>query len=147
MSSERYGKVKGIIMAEGNSMSEEVKAEDEESYLEDDKREQGFVLLLRVTQTNGKPLPIGGFMTTAMAQMLYEIAGVTPKDIVILTDQEVVIELEMETPIMEVSRAVHGLYQWAGQSITVDSVVARRDSIKEIVKEQEIAREKQKGLE
>ena len=67
--------------------------------------------------------------------MLYEIAGVTPKDVVILTDQEVVIELEKEIPIMEVSRAVHGLYQWAGQSRTVDSVVARRDSIKEIVKE------------
>ena len=66
---------------------------------------------------------------------------------VILTDQEIVIELEMETPIMEVSRTVHGLYQWAGQSITVDSVVARRDSIKEIVKEREITREKQKELE
>ena len=82
-----------------------------------------------------KPLPIGGFTNRAMAQMLYEIAGVTSRDVVVLTDQEVVIELEMETPIMEVSRVVHGLYQWAGQSITVDSVVARRDSIKEIVTE------------
>ena len=62
--------------------------------------------------------------------MLYEIAGVTPREVVNLTDQEVVVELEMElemeTPIMEVSRAVHGLYQWAGQSISVDSLVARR---------------------
>ena len=65
----------------------------------------------------------------------------------LLTDQEVVIELEMETPRMEVSRAVHGLYQWAGKSITVDSIVARRDSIKEIVKEREIARQKQNELE
>ena len=135
MSSERYKKVKGLIMAEGNSKSEEVKAEDKEAYLGEDKREQEFVLLLRVTQTNGKPLPIGGFTKRAVAQMLYEIAGVTPRDVVILTDQEVVIELEKETPIMEVSRAVHGLYQWTGQSITVVSVVARRDSIKEIVKE------------
>ena len=70
-----------------------------------------------------------------MAQMLYKIAGVTPQDMVILTDQEVVIELEMETPIMDVSRPVHGLYQRAGQSINVDSTVAGRDSIKEIVKE------------
>ena len=99
------------------------------------KREQAFVLLLRVTQANGKPLPIGGFTNRAMAQMFYEIAGVTTRDVVVLTGQEVVVELEMGTPIMEVSRAVHGLYQWAGQSITVDSVVARRDSIKEIVKE------------
>ena len=70
-----------------------------------------------------------------MAQMLYEISWVTLRDVVVLTDQGVVTELEIETPIMEVSRAVHGLYQWAAQSITVNSVVARRDSIKEIVKE------------
>ena len=134
-------------MAEGNSMSEEIKAEDEEGYLSKDNREQAFFYLLRVTQANGKLLPIGGLTNKAMAQMLYEIIRVTPRDVVILTDQEVVIELEMETSIMEVSRAMHGLYQWAGQSITVDSVVARRDSIKEIVKEQEITREKQKELE
>ena len=85
-------------MAEGNSMSEKVKAEDEEGYLMDDKREQAFVLLLRVTQANGKPLPIGGFTSRAMAQLLYKITGVTPRDAFILTDQEVVIELEKEIP-------------------------------------------------
>ena len=88
-----------------------------------------------MTQANGKFLPIGGFTSRAMAQLLYEIAGVTMRDVAILTDQEVVMELEMEAPIMEVSRVVHGLYQWAGQSISVDSLVARKDSIKEIVKE------------
>ena len=134
-------------MAEGNEMSEEVKVKEEEGSPGEDKREQAFILLLRVTQANGKSLPIGGFTSKVMAQMLYEIAWVTPRDVVILTDQEVVIELEMEAPIVEVSRAVHGLYQWAGQSISVDSLVARRDLIKEIVKEQEITREKQKKLE
>ena len=44
-----------------------------------------------------------------MAQMLYDIAGVIPKEVVILTDQEVVMELNEETSIMAVSRAVHGL--------------------------------------
>ena len=36
MSSERYEKVKGLIMAEGNNMSEEVKVQDEEGYLGED---------------------------------------------------------------------------------------------------------------
>ena len=137
------------MMAEGNDMGEEVKVEEEEEegYLGQDKREQSFGLLLRVTQANGKPLPIGGFTGRVMAHMLYEIAGVTLRDVVVLTNQEVIIELEMKTPIMEVSGEVHGLYQWAGQSISVDSLVARKDSIKEIVKEQEITREKQKELE
>ena len=83
MSSERYEKVMGLIMAEGNSMSKEVKTEDEEGHLGEDKREQVFVLLLRVTQANGKPLPIGGYTSRAMAQMLYKIARVTQRDVVI----------------------------------------------------------------
>ena len=97
------------MMAEGNDMDEEVEVEEEEGYLRGDKREQPFVLLLRVTQTSGKSLPIGGFTGRAMAQMLYEIARVTPREVVILTDQEVVVELEVETPIMEMSWGVHGL--------------------------------------
>ena len=88
-----------------------------------------------------------GLLAEQWHKMLYEIAGVTLKEVIILTDQEVVVELEMETPIMEVSRAVHGLYPWAGQSICVDSLVAGRDSAKEIVREQEITREKEKELE
>ena len=55
-------------------------------------------------------------------------------------------ELEEETFMMEVLRAVHGMYHWAGQSIIVDSLVARKDSITEIVREQEISRGKQKEL-
>ena len=100
-------------------------------------REEGTVIcsLIEGDTAYGKPLPVGGFTGKAMAKMLYEIAWVTPREVVILNDQEVVIELEMETPIMEVSRAVHGLYQLAGQSISVDSLVARKDSIKEIVRE------------
>ena len=109
--------------------------EEEEGYLRGDKSKQPFILLLRVTQASGKPLPIGGFTGRAMTQMLYEMAGVTPRKVVILTGQEVVVELEVDMPIVEVSRAVHGLYQWAGQSISVDSLVAKKDLIKEIVRE------------
>ena len=105
------------------------------------------MLLLRVTQASVRPLPIGGFMSRAMAQMMHDIVGVIPKEIDILTDQEVVLEIEDQSSIIEVSRAIQGLFHWGGQSITVDSVVATQDSITEIIKEQEIQREKQKELE
>ena len=43
-----------------------------------DPRDQLFVLLLRVTQANGRLLPIGGFTGRAVTQILHEIVGVTP---------------------------------------------------------------------
>ena len=60
-----------------------------------------------------------------MSQMLHEIAGVVPKEEVTINDQEVVMELEEETSMMEVSKVTHGLFHWGGQSIGVDSLVAK----------------------
>ena len=40
---------------------------------------QPFVLLLRVTQSNGKPLPIGRFTGRAVSQMLHKLLGWFPK--------------------------------------------------------------------
>ena len=54
---------------------------------------------------------------------------------VIMNDQEVVVELDEETSLMDVSKAIHGLFHWGGQSISVDSLVAKKDLITEIVKE------------
>ena len=112
-----------------------------------DLKDQLFVLLLRVTQTNGRLLPIGGFMSRAMTQMIHDIMGLIPKEVDILTDQEVVFKIEDQSSIIEMSRAIQGLFHWGGQSITVDSVVATQDSITKIIKEWEVQREKQKELE
>ena len=98
-------------------------------------RDQQFVLLLKVTQANGRLLPIGGFTSRAMIQMICDIMGMIPKEADILTDQEVVIEIEDRSCIVEVSRATQGLFHWGGQAITVDSVVATQDSITEIIRE------------
>ena len=99
-------------MAEINDISETVEVEERDDHCQGDQNNQPFVLLLRVTQANGKPLPVGGFTGRAMAQMLHAIVGVIPKEVVILTDQEVVMELEEEASMMEVSRVVHRLFHW-----------------------------------
>ena len=105
------------------------------------------MVLLRVTQANGRPLPIGGFTSRAMTQMIHDITWVIPKEVDILTDQEVVFEIEDQSSIIEVFRAIQGLFHWGGQSITVDSVVATQDLITKIIKELEVQRENQKELE
>ena len=133
-------------MAERNEI-EVMKVEEGDECCHADPKDQLFVLLLRVTQTNGRPLLIGGFTSRVMTQMIHEITVLILREVAILMDQEVVFEIEAESSIIEVSKAVQGLFHWGGQSITVDSVVATQDSITEIIKEQEGQREKQKELE
>ena len=59
-------------MAEGDITEDVVKTEVGEETSMGDESGQPFVLLLRVTQSNGKPLPIEGFTRRAMSQMLHE---------------------------------------------------------------------------
>ena len=72
-------RLKGQNMAEESDMNEMLKTDKGSDPYMRDQSGQPFVLLLRVTQSNGKPLPIGGFTGRAMSQMLHEVAGVVPK--------------------------------------------------------------------
>ena len=127
-------------------MNKVMKTEEGDDPFMGDQSGQPFGLLLRVTQSNGKPLPIGGFTGRTISQMLHEVVGVVPKEVVIMNDQEVVMELE-ETSMMEVSRVIHGLFHLGGQSIIVDRLVAKKDLVTEIVREHEVSQEKQRELE
>ena len=79
--------------------------------------------------------PLKDSLSRAMVQMICDVMGVIPKEVEILTDQEVIVEVEDQSSIVEVSRVIQGLFHWGGQTVTVDSVVATQDSITEIVKE------------
>ena len=113
-------------MAKGSDMNEMMKAEERDDQFMEDQNGQPFVLLLKLMKSNGKPLPICRFTSRAMSQMLHEVAGVVPKEVMIMNDQEVVIELEEETSVLEVSRVIHGFFHWGGQSISLVSLVAKK---------------------
>ena len=101
-------------MAKGSEMNEMIKIEEGDDPYVGDQNRQAFVLLLRVAQPNCKPLPIGWFTGRVMSQILHEVAGVVPKEVVIINDWEVVMELDDETSMMEVLRVIHGLFHWSG---------------------------------
>ena len=123
-------------MAEEEEVIEEiVKVEEGDEHHCIDPKDQLFVLLLRVTQANGRPLPIWGFTSRAMTQMIHDIMGVILREVVILTDQEVVFEIEDQSSITEMSRAIQGLFHWGGQPIMVHRFVATQDSMTRMIKE------------
>ena len=89
-------------MAKESDMNEMLQNDEGDDPRKGDRNGQPFVLLLRVTQANRKPLPIGGFTGRAMSQMLHEITGVV-RETVIMNDQETVMELDEEMSLMDVS--------------------------------------------
>ena len=135
------------MVKEKEVMEKITQVEDNEEYPHPNFKDRQFVLLLRVTQADGQPLPVEEFTSRAMVQMICDVTGVIPKEVEILTDQEVVVEVEDQSSIVEVSRGIQGLFHWGSQTVTVDIIVTVSDLISGIVKEWEIQREKQKWLE
>ena len=117
------------MVEEKEVMEKIMQVEESDECLHPDPRDWQFVLLLRKTQANGRPLPMEGFTSRAMVQMICDVTGVIPKEVEILMDQEVVVEVEDQSSIVEVSRVIQGLFHWGGQAVTVDIVVVTQDLI------------------
>ena len=49
--------------------------------------------------------------------------------------------------MIEVSKAIHGLFHWGGQSNCVNSLAAKRDLMEDIVRECQVGWERQRDLE
>ena len=111
------------MVEEKEEMEKITQVEDNEEYSHPNPKDRQFVLLLRVTQADGQPLPMKEFTSRAMVQMICDVTGLVPKEVEILTDQEVVVEVEDQSSIVEVSRGIQGLVHWGGQAVTVDSIV------------------------
>ena len=120
---------------------------DDEECSHPNPKGQQFVLLLRVIQADCQPLPVEEFTGRAVVQMICEATGVMPKEVEILSDQEVMVEVEEPPSIIEVSQGIQGLCQWGGQAIKIDGIIAVSECIPRIVREQDIQREQQKQLE
>ena len=81
-----------------------------------------------------------------MSQMLHEITGLIPKEVVVMNDQEVVMEFEEDTPMIEVSKAREELFHWGGQSLSINSLLAKRDIMTDIVRQHKVGQERQERL-
>ena len=119
---------------------------DDEECSHSNLKDVQFVLLLRVIQADGQPLSVEEFTSKAVVQIIHVAMGVVPKEVEILSDQEVMVEVEEPPSIIEVSQGVQGLCHWGGQAIKIDGIVAVTDSIPGIVREWKY-REQQKQLE
>ena len=88
------------MVKEKEVMEKITQVEDNKEYPHPNPRDRQFVLLLRVTQDDGWPLPVEEFMSRAMVQMICDLTGVIPKEVEILMDQEVVVEVEDQSSIV-----------------------------------------------
>ena len=76
-------------------------------------------LLMKVTQSRGKPLPIGCLTEWLVVQLFQKTAGCTPLGVTLINDRDIVVDFEPEVPIIEIAQVMHRLATWKGKSVDV----------------------------
>ena len=96
-----------------------------------------LLLLVQVTQANGRPLPVCSFTASTMVSLVQRQMGHHPVEVEVVTDRDAIIELEPDVRVGEVAQLLHGTKEWDGQLAEVGCLLSTRRSVVNIVQDRE----------
>ena len=106
-----------------------------------------LVLLLKVTQLDGRPFSICILTAHAVVQCIVDITGKSPIDIEVLTNCEVVVQMEPAETVVSVAEEFHNVHVWDGCAAEIMCLVSIQKHVLEITHEQEDAQHQARQIE
>ena len=68
------------------------------------------MLLLKVTQLDGKPFPVGIFTACTVTKCITEMTGMHPVDVDVLTDHDMVVQMEPTEMAVSLAQDLHNVH-------------------------------------
>ena len=106
-----------------------------------------LLLLLEVTQTDGRPLPVGMFTARTVAQHVINLTGQNPVEVDLMNDHDAIIQMEPETTVVHTAQALHNARLWDSQAAEITCLLSSRQSVVNVVHERDHARQRLQQLE
>ena len=94
-----------------------------------------LLLLLEVTQTDGRPLPVGMFTACTIAQHVIDLTGQNPVEVDVMNDRDAIVQMEPDTTIVHAAQALHNARLWHGQAAEITCLLSSRQSVVNVVHE------------
>ena len=91
-----------------------------------------LVLLLKVTQLDRWPFPIGIFTACAVTQHIIDITGKSPVHTDVLTDCEVVVQMEPAEIVVSVAQEFCNVHVWNGCAAKITCLVSTQKHVLEV---------------
>ena len=111
-----------------------------------DPPQELLLLLLEVTQTDGRPLPVGMFTARAVARVI-DLTGQNPVEVDIMNDHCAVVQMDPKNLVVHVAQALHNAQIWDGQTVEITCLLSSRQSVINVVHEWDHARQRMQRLE
>ena len=106
-----------------------------------------LLLLLEVTQTDGRPLPVGMFTAHTIAQHVIDLTGQNPVEVNVMNDRNAIVQMEPDTIVAHAAQALHNARLWDGQAAEITCLLSLRQSVVNVVHERDHARQRLQRLE
>ena len=100
-----------------------------------------LLLLLEVTQTDGRPLLVRMFTACTVAQHVIDLTGQNPVEVDVMNDCDTIIQMEPDTIVVHVAQALHNARLWDSQATEITCLLSSRQSVVNVVHERDHARQ------
>ena len=97
-----------------------------------------LLLLLRVEQEDGRPLPVGTYTECCANLQMVQWTGITPVHTTWMNLLDTVVEFAAEVPIVPVAQQLHMIREWEEVPVTVLCIMGRREYIMEVCRQKSI---------
>ena len=94
-----------------------------------------LLLLLRVEQEDGRPLPVGTYTERCVNLQIVHWTGIHPICSTRINPLDTVVEFAAEVPIVAVAQQLHMIREWEEVPVTVSCIMGRREYIMDVCRQ------------
>ena len=94
-----------------------------------------LLLLLRVEQEDGRPMPMGTHSERCVSQQILRWTGVTPECVIRVNPFDTVMEVAAEVPIVAVTQQLHLVREWEEIPMNVSCMMGKKVYIMDVVRQ------------
>ena len=94
-----------------------------------------LLLLLRVEQEDGRPLPVGTYTECCVNLQIVHWTEIHPIRSTHINPLDTVVEFAAEVPIVAVAQQLHMIREWEEVPVTVSCIMGRREYIMDVCRQ------------
>ena len=126
-------------MAEGNANPHEMSSEmfHEIEAECSDAASRKIALLLKITQSGGRPLPVGVITERSVMALLTNATNYKPLGVTIMNNIDVVAEFGKGVRVFKIAQLLHSIDTWKKYRVEIGTLMSSKEQIVDMVRERE----------
>ena len=104
-------------------------------------------LLMKMTQSAGKVLPVGVITERSVFALVKQATGVVPLGVTVMNDRDVLIEFRPKVRLREISSQLHHIHTWGQYAVEFSCLMSTKPQLVKEVHDREKGRKAESEFE